>query len=65
MLGLPRRDGALAAYLRSVLLVDRTWDVDSKTQNDVLEGHTGEVFSVAISDDGTTLVSGSGDETLR
>ena len=47
------------------VLVDRTWDVDSKTQKDVLEGHTNAVTSVAISDDGTTLVSGSRDRTLR
>ena len=47
------------------ILVDRTWDVDSKTQKDVLKGHTDRVTSVAISDDGSTLVSGSVDKTLR
>ena len=31
----------------------------------VLTGHTGAVFSVAFRPDGKTLVSGSGDRTLR
>ena len=30
-----------------------------------LKGHTGEVFSVAVSVDGQTIVSGSGDKTVR
>ena len=30
-----------------------------------LEGHNGLVFSVAISPDGKTIVSGSGDNTIR
>jgi len=41
---------------------------DSPAMDDVdrtLEGHTGDVLSVAITPDGTRVVSGSGDQTIR
>ena len=34
-------------------------------QTTTLSGHTGEVFAVALSPDGTTLVTGSADGTAR
>ena len=41
----------------------RLWDVDSRTQTDVLEGHEGGVYSVSFSPDGRTLASGGQDRT--
>ena len=41
------------------------WDLASGKVKSTLRGHTDQVFSVAISPDGKTIVSGSGDETVR
>ena len=41
------------------------WDMVSGQEKSKLEGHFGYVNSVAISPDGTTIVSGSNDETVR
>ena len=41
------------------------WDLASGQVKSVLEGNTEPVSSVAISPDGMTIVSGSGDYTVR
>ena len=41
------------------------WDLASGECKSTLEGHTNLVLSVAISPDGKTIVSGSGDNTVR
>jgi WD40 repeat protein len=41
------------------------WDVSTGSEVKVLKGHTGWVNSVAFSSDGTQIVSGSGDESVR
>ena len=43
----------------------RVWDLESGNCTQTLEGHTGSVTSVAISDDGGTVVTGSADKTVR
>ena len=43
----------------------RVWDAASAAQRRVLRGHGDWVTSVALSADGTTIVSGSDDETVR
>ena len=43
----------------------RLWDVNKGELLRVLEGHTNRVSSVAFSPDGTTLASGSFDNTIR
>ena len=43
----------------------RIWDAESGKQKAKLEGHSRDVYSVAISKDGKTIVSGSGDKTIR
>jgi WD40 repeat protein len=50
------------------LAVDNTirfWDVQSKSQLAVLQGHESYVYSVAFSPDGSKIVSGSYDKTIR
>ncbi len=44
---------------------DRVWDMANRTQTRKLEGHDNWVYSVAISPDNKTIVSGSGDNTVR
>ena len=41
------------------------WDIASGNEKNKLEGHSGCVYSVAISPDGYTIVSGSADKTIR
>ena len=41
------------------------WDVPSGTLKATLEGHTDGIYSIGFSPDGTTLVSGSEDRTVR
>jgi WD40 repeat protein len=41
------------------------WDVSTGQQKGVLKGHTSDVRSVTISPNGCTIVSGSGDNTIR
>ncbi|HJO06549.1 MAG TPA: serine/threonine protein kinase, partial [Chloroflexota bacterium] len=43
----------------------RLWDVASREQMGVLEGHTDRVNSVAWSPDGRMLASGGWDGTIR
>ncbi|HEY9600029.1 MAG TPA: hypothetical protein V6C85_00340 [Allocoleopsis sp.] len=43
----------------------KLWDVKSGSLRSTLTGHLGSVWSVAISSDGQTLVSGSDDKTIR
>ena len=43
----------------------RVWNAATGRQVRELVGHPGGVFSVALSPDGTRIVSGSGDKTLR
>ena len=41
------------------------WDLTTGECKTTLKGHKYSVNSVAISPDGTTIVSGSGDNTVR
>ncbi len=41
------------------------WDMATGKEMSKLEGHSREVYSVAISLDGKTIVSGSYDSTVR
>ena len=41
------------------------WDANKALESIKLEGHVGEVKSVALSKDGMTVVSGSDDKTIR
>ena len=43
----------------------RVWNLLEKRQEAVLEGHTSEVSSVAITSDNRFVVSGSSDKTVR
>ena len=43
----------------------RVWDMMSGECKNTMKGHTGKVYSVAVSTDGLTVVSGSEDKTLR
>jgi WD40 repeat protein len=43
----------------------RLWDVDAGVVRNRLEGHTGTVFALAISPDGSRLISGGHDSTIR
>ncbi len=43
----------------------RLWDVVSGQEKAILRGHTDWVYSVRFSPDGSTLASGSFDETIR
>jgi WD40 repeat protein len=60
-------DGMLAAG--SARLVGdnaiRVWDIGNGSLMCKLEGHESDVDTLAITADGRTLVSGSGDQTLR
>ena len=40
------------------------WDVKNRKHEDTLKGHMGSVLSLAYSEDGTTLLSGSADGTV-
>jgi WD40 repeat protein len=51
----------LYAPMKVYNATDRAWDLCIRT----MEGHTGRVFSVTFSPDGTCVVSGSSDRTLR
>ena len=43
----------------------RVWDLDLGECTAVCEGHTGTVFSISISEDGSKAVSGSKDKTVK
>lgn len=43
----------------------RVWDLKTGSCKDTMRGHTDSVSSVVISLDGSTLVSGSHDNTIR
>ena len=43
----------------------KVWDVATGQEKLSLKGHVNQVFSVAISGDGTFIVSGSGDHTVK
>lgn len=43
----------------------RIWDLHTETPQHTLKGHTGWVLNIAWSPDGTTLASGSMDNTVR
>ena len=42
----------------------RIWDVDTRTEIGILEGHTDAVRSVSFSPDGRTIATGSDDGTV-
>jgi WD40 repeat protein len=46
-------------------LPPRVWDLESGECTKTLEGHTDRVMGVAISSDGSTIVSGCFDKTAR
>ena len=41
------------------------WDLDSNKQYNVLSGHTGSISSLAVSNDGKLIASGSWDKTVK
>ncbi|KAH6892512.1 chromatin associated protein [Thelonectria olida] len=41
------------------------WDIQSRTIQTKLEGHTSDIYSIDFSQDGRMIVSGSGDKTVR
>ena len=43
----------------------RIWNLQDKTQEAVLQGHTDSVRSVAITSDNKYIVSGGNDKTVR
>ena len=43
----------------------RIWNLQDKTQEAVLQGHTGYVWSVAITSDSKYIISGGDDHTVR
>ena len=43
----------------------RIWNLQDKTQEAVLQGHTDSVISVAITSDNKYIVSGGNDKTVR
>ena len=45
--------------------MQQVWDLESKQLAHTLSGHRREVYAVEFSPDGKTIVSGSGDRTLR
>ena len=45
--------------------VTRVWSLVSRQCTLVLEGHTKNVWSVAVTPDGQSIVSGSADKTVR
>ena len=47
------------------MVCNSVWDMETGVEKIRLEGHDGEVNSVAISLDGKTLVSGSDDKMIR
>ena len=58
------RSLSVTQYLYANTFVCRVWDMYGQCMN-TLKGHTDFVRSVAISPDGTTIVSGSHDRTVR
>jgi WD40 repeat protein len=56
-----RRQATGYSTARMISERDHTW----QTKNMILEGHTGDVYSVAFSSDGSRIVSGSKDCTVR
>ena len=52
-------------FLRNLPTRHSVWDLASGQVKSTMEGHTGNVYSVAISPDGKSIVSGSGDGTVR
>ena len=58
------RSLSVTKYLYANTFVCRVWDMYGQCMN-TLKGHTDFVRSVAISPDGTTIVSGSDDLTVR
>jgi WD40 repeat protein len=45
--------------------VVRLWDVRTGTPLDILQGHSGRIWSIAFSPDGMILASGSHDGSIR
>ena len=43
----------------------KVWNLEEKTEEFILEGHTSYIFSVEISKDGMYLISGSADTTVK
>jgi WD40 repeat protein len=62
-LAVRRDDGLLATGHRDSRI--RLWDARTLECLRVLEGHTGDVYGLAFSPDGTRLASGADDGTLR
>ena len=47
------------------LLTRRVWDIETGECGQTLEAHSGIVWSVGITPDGRTAISGSDDKTVR
>src|SRR5262249_55089606 len=56
-------DGTTVACARGNSV--RLWDLASRREVAVLEGHTEELTCLVFSPDGTIMAAGSGDETVR
>lgn len=61
-IALARRSNLLALTLRSEIVL---WDAEAKESTATLKGHEDTVHSIDFSDDSSTLVSGSNDNTIR
>ena len=51
--------------LKGHIFVCRVWDMQSGECKHTLKGHSGDVYSVAVTSDGQTAVSASTDTTVR
>jgi WD40 repeat protein len=48
-----------------ILCPKQVWNLESKLQMHTLKGHRGEIYAVEFSSDGNTMLSASGDRTVR
>ena len=58
-------DGKTLAFTSTDTNVVELWDVETHTSKATFDGHTGSVWTVSFSSDGTLLASGSADATVK